>query len=69
MDVVFFEFYNKEDGKYYLFGEGVVKIFVEMVDWYEEMVFKYLIIFIEDGFDENDWEGYKFFIECFGKKV
>ncbi len=28
-----------------------------MVDWYEDMINKYPIISIEDGLDENDWEG------------
>lgn len=36
MDVVFFEFFNKEIGKYDLVGEGCIGvIFVEMVDFYE----------------------------------
>ena len=56
MDVASTEFY-KEDGKYHLAGEGIVKTSAEMVDWYEELCNKYPIISIEDGFDENDWEG------------
>ena len=42
-----------------LAGEGVVRTSDEMVDWYEDMVNKYPIISIEDGLDENDWEGHK----------
>src|SRR5699024_4505316 len=57
MDVASSEFY--EDGKYNLAGEGVVRTSEEMVNWYEEMVEKYPIISIEDGLDENDWEGHK----------
>ena len=37
MDVAASEFYNKEDGKYNLAGEGIVKTSAEMVDWYEEL--------------------------------
>ncbi len=37
MDVAASEIYNKEDGKYHLSGEGVVRTSAEMVDWYEEM--------------------------------
>ena len=59
MDVAASEFYNKEDGTYDLKGEGVVRTSDEMVDWYEELCEKYPIISIEDGFDENDWDGYK----------
>ncbi|KMY55410.1 enolase [Bacillus sp. FJAT-27231] len=69
MDAASSEFYNKEDGKYHLSGEGVVKTSAEMVDWYEEMVSKYPIISIEDGLDENDWEGHKMLTERIGSKV
>ncbi|WP_203364541.1 phosphopyruvate hydratase [Bacillus sp. REN10] len=69
MDAASSEFYNKEDGKYHLSGEGVVKTSAEMVDWYEELVSKYPIISIEDGLDENDWEGHKMLTERIGHKV
>jgi enolase len=69
MDAASSEFYNKEDGKYHLSGEGVVKTSAEMVDWYEEMASKYPIISIEDGLDENDWEGHKLLTERLGGKV
>ncbi len=68
MDVASSELYNKEDGKYHLEGEGVVKTSEEMVAWYEELVSKYPIISIEDGLDENDWEGHKLLTERLGKK-
>lgn len=69
MDVASSELFNKEDGKYHLAGEGVVKTSAEMVDWYEELAAKYPIISIEDGLDENDWEGHKLLTERIGKKV
>ncbi|WP_243290359.1 phosphopyruvate hydratase [Bacillus sp. FJAT-47783] len=69
MDVASSELFNKEDGKYHLDGEGVVKTSEEMVDWYEELVSKYPIISIEDGLDENDWEGHKLLTERIGHKV
>lgn len=69
MDVASSELYNKEDGKYHLSGEGVVRTSEEMVDWYEELVNKYPIISIEDGLDENDWEGHKLLTERIGSKV
>lgn len=67
MDVASSEFY--EDGKYNLAGEGVVRTAEEMVDWYEEMVNKYPIISIEDGLDENDWDGHKLLTERLGDRV
>jgi enolase len=69
MDVASSELYNKEDSKYHLEGEGVVRTSEEMVAWYEELVSKYPIISIEDGLDENDWEGHKLLTERLGKKV
>ncbi len=69
MDVASSELYKKEDGKYHLSGEGVVRTSEEMVDWYEELVNKYPIISIEDGLDENDWEGHKLLTERIGSKV
>ncbi|MFJ6412275.1 phosphopyruvate hydratase [Terribacillus saccharophilus] len=67
MDVASSEFY--EDGKYNLKGEGVVRSSEEMVAWYEEMTNKYPIISIEDGLDENDWDGHKLLTDRIGDKV
>ena len=69
MDCASSEFYNKEDGKYHLDGEGTVKTEDEMIDWLEELVGKYPIISIEDGLDENDWEGWAKLTERLGNKV
>lgn len=69
MDVAASEMYNKEDGKYHFEGEGVVRTSAEMVDFYEDLCNKYPIISIEDGLDENDWEGFKLLTERLGKKV
>ncbi|WP_299032955.1 phosphopyruvate hydratase [uncultured Anaerococcus sp.] len=69
MDCASSEFYNKEDGKYHLDGEGTVKTADEMIEWLEQLVDKYPIISIEDGLDENDWEGWGRLTERLGKKV
>jgi len=69
MDVASSELFNKEDGKYHLSGEGVVRTSEEMVDWYEELCNKYPIISIEDGLDENDWNGHKLLTERIGNRV
>lgn len=69
MDVASSELYNKEDGKYHLKGEGVVRTSAEMVEFYEELASKYPIISIEDGLDENDWDGHKLLTERIGSKV
>ena len=69
MDVASSEFFNKEDGKYHLVGEGIVKTSEEMVNWYEELCDKYPIVSIEDGLDENDWAGHKLLTERLGDRV
>ncbi|MCU9593199.1 phosphopyruvate hydratase [Caldibacillus thermolactis] len=69
MDVASSELFNKEDGKYHFPGEGVVRTSEEMVAFYEELCNKYPIVSIEDGLDENDWEGHKLLTDRLGKKV
>ncbi|KZE36446.1 enolase [Bhargavaea cecembensis] len=69
MDVASSEFYDKESGKYNLSGEGISRTSEEMVSWYEELCNKYPIISIEDGLDENDWEGHRLLTERIGEKV
>ncbi|HFP8406897.1 TPA: phosphopyruvate hydratase, partial [Enterococcus faecium] len=41
----------------------------EMIKFYEELVSKYPIISIEDGLDENDWDGFKKLTDVLGDKV
>ena len=40
-----------------------------MIKFYEELVSKYPIISIEDGLDENDWDGFKKLTDVLGDKV
>ena len=40
-----------------------------MVDFYEDLVNKYPIISIEDGLDEDDWEGWKLLTDRIGRRV
>lgn len=67
MDVASSEMYKDE--KYHLVGEGLVKTSEEMIDYYEELISKYPIVSIEDGLDENDWDGWKKLTERLGDKV
>ena len=70
MDVASSEFYNKEKGVYVLAGEGGKELTAaELADFYVELVNKYPIISIEDGLDENDWDGWKVLTEKLGKKI
>ena len=70
MDVASSEFYNKEKGVYVLAGEGGKELTsTQLADFYVELVDKYPIISIEDGLDENDWDGWKVLTEKLGKKI
>ena len=70
MDVASSEFYNKETKTYVLAGEGG-KSFTsnELSDFYAELVNEFPIISIEDGLDENDWDGWVYLTEKLGKKI
>ncbi len=75
MDTASSELYNKETGKYHFPGESkvkgeeVVRTSEELIDLFERLVDTYPIISIEDGLDENDWEGWKKLTERIGHKV
>ncbi len=69
LDVAATEIYNKEENKYELTGEGLVKTSEEMVEFYSNLVEKYPIISIEDGLDEEDWDGWKLLTERLGDKI
>ena len=70
MDVASSEFYDKKTKTYVLEGEGNKKLTSkEMVKFYQDLCSKYPIISIEDGLDENDWEGWKYLTEKLGDKI
>ncbi|MFK7839628.1 MAG: phosphopyruvate hydratase [Bdellovibrionales bacterium] len=61
------EFY--EDGKYHLKGEGKVLSSDEMVSYYKDLCDAYPIVSIEDGLDEDDWDGWAKLTAAIGDKV
>ena len=69
LDVAASGMYDKDKKAYTLSGEGKVFTVEEMIDYYEELVNKYPIISIEDGLDEDDWDGWKLLTDRLGKKV
>ena len=64
-----------KDGKYYFPGESkmagkeVVRTSEEMVAFWEALAAKYPLISLEDGLDEEDWEGWKLLTEKLGNKI
>ncbi|TXD37896.1 phosphopyruvate hydratase [Lujinxingia vulgaris] len=69
LDCAASEFFDKESKTYKLAGEGRELDVAKMIDFYEELVSAYPIASIEDGLDENDWEGWKKLTDRLGKKV
>lgn len=67
MDVASSEFYY--NGKYTLKGEGKTFDSKSLVDFYEELCDKYPIISIEDGLDQDDFEGWHYLTDKLGKRV
>jgi len=66
---------NGKEGMYYFSGESkmtgkeIYRTSAEMVDMYEALVNKYPLISIEDGLDEEDWDGWKLLTERLGDRV
>jgi len=59
-----------KDGKYEMFkSDKSLKTSEEMVQWYVELVNKYPIMSIEDGLDQNDWEGWSKLTLALGNKI
>lgn len=69
LDVAASGMYNKDKKTYNLAGENRELTVEQMIDYYEDLVEKYPIISIEDGLDEDDWDGWKLLTERLGKKI
>ena len=69
LDVAATEMYDKETKLYDLKHEGKKLTAEQMVDLYEEWVNNFPIVTIEDGLDEEDWDGWKILTDRLGKKV
>lgn len=67
LDVAASEFVD--NGVYRFVGEGVDRNAEELVSYYENLVDKYPIISIEDGMDQEDYEGWKLLTERLGDRV
>ena len=75
MDAASSELYNEKTGMYHfpgeskLKGEEVLRDTGEMISYYEQLVENYPIISIEDGLDENDWDGWQELTKRLGEKI
>jgi enolase len=69
LDVAASEFYARSEGNYVLQKDGTVLTSRDMVDLYAEWCREYPIISIEDGLDEDDWEGWSELTRRLGDSV
>ncbi len=67
IDAASSEFYTK--GKYHLTSEGKSLNSAEFADYFSTWIENYPIISIEDGMDENDWDGWDLLTQKIGNKV
>ena len=67
LDVAASELYK--NGEYNLMSENKALSSAEMTSYLESLVEKYPIISIEDGLDENDWDGWKKLTKSLGQNV
>ncbi|MEA2091551.1 MAG: phosphopyruvate hydratase, partial [Campylobacterota bacterium] len=58
-----------EGGGYNLASENRVVTSAELVDYYVDLCAKYPIVSIEDGLNEDDWDGFKLMTEKLGDKI
>lgn len=69
LDCAASEFYDPETQTYLLAGEGKELTAEEMIEFYEDLVEFYPIVSIEDGLDENDWDGWSLMTKRMGENV
>ena len=67
LDVAASELYT--DGEYHLKGEGKSLTSAEMVEYYKDLCARYPILSIEDGLDEDDWDGWVALNEAIGDTI
>lgn len=67
LDVAASEFFQSESGKYHFEGRDLTT--EQMIDYYEQLCKEFPIISIEDGLDQNDWDGYVALTKRLGKSV
>ena len=67
LDCAASEFYNDKNGKYKILNKKYDRH--ELIDFYKSLIKKYPIISIEDGFAQDDWQGWSLFNRELGRKI
>ncbi|MDR0727602.1 MAG: phosphopyruvate hydratase [Puniceicoccales bacterium] len=70
LDVAASEFYDAKKGVYVFKKSDLSQhTSAEMIEYYEKLCGSYPVISIEDGLDENDWEGWQLLTKRLGDKI
>ena len=70
MDAAASELYNEETGMYHFPGEnGICRDAKEMIALYEDLAKRFPLVSIEDGLQEDDWEGWQYMTERLSDKT
>lgn len=75
IDAAASELYDEKKGVYYfpgesrMKGEEILRDGKEMVDYYEKLIEEFPIVSIEDGLQEDDWDGWKLLTDHLGQKI
>ncbi len=69
LDVAASEFYDKDKKVYDMSGEGKVYQSDEIIAYYKELCEAFPIVSLEDGMDENDWDGWVALHKALGDNV
>ena len=75
IDAAASELYEEEKGVYYFPGESKMKgkdVFrdsSEMIEYYEGLLEEFPVVSLEDGLEEDDWEGWKKLTERMGDRI
>jgi enolase len=70
LDVAASSFFSKDSGDYLFTSQGKGNVSRdEMVEMYLTLVGRFPVVSIEDGLDENDWDGWTALTERLGKKI
>ncbi len=69
LDCAASEYYDRAAGRYVLSGEGRDLSPTDMVDYLADLADRYPIASIEDGLDQNDWEGWKTLTDAIGDRI
>ncbi len=75
IDAAASELYDSDRGVYafpgesYMKGEEVLRDSLEMIDYYEKLINRFPIVSIEDGLEEDDWEGWQKMTQRLGGRI